>query len=830
MRNKIFKHFTALLLVAVLVSGSMLLRPNTAIAAAATPDLTVQQMLQTPDAPITKGEFARFVNTALGLTDAGGDSFKDVSAENPYASDIAIATATGYYNGIGNGNVQPDKIISGAEAAKSVNFILCAALGFDLSKVSVDSSVDVPVWAKPAASNLMDLAMVSKDLIEKQQLTVADAGEFVSALYVAIMFQGSPYEASQASQQDDFYAYTNRQFLATAQPTSGNYEVSSFTAVQDLVNDQLNSIVSGIISQKNLTPGSSEWKINEIYNMYLDNDGRTKSLDSLAPIFNDIRSAKTIADLDAVSAKYVDMFNLQSFYAIGAYSDAITDARAWAAFVVDGPLMPPYSLPVSYYADSDQTAPIQQAFRDFLSGELKFVGETDNLDQRAEAVYGLLKSAAQKEIPAAQQNDPSVLYTPATWAEMDPITAHGNNVPTAQKAILKSLPVYCPDKDYIQFVNDLYTADNLPALKDIALINVLDSVLSFLGDDFFDLTSAFNAAILGAAPDRDPVETRAAAVVSQLMEPALSNMYAANYGTQATKDDMTQMVETIRQKRIDRINDLDWMTPDTKAKAVDKLKSITAFVAYPDKPIDELSFNVMAQSSGGNLIDLYMNWAKAQTDKQTVDLQKPVDRNMWDSVPTYTVNAYYNPSDNAIIIPIGILQGAFYDPNATRAENLGGIGAVIGHEFTHSVDTTGAQFDKNGTLTNWWTDADYTAFAAKTKQISDALSQITFSGQQLNGELTRGEAIADLGGVSAAISIAQDENLDTGAVMTQWAKVWEDRMPAQAVTAYLSMDVHLPAKLRVNFTLAQQDEFYNVFNVQPGDGMYTDTIDRINIW
>ncbi|MCL2352225.1 MAG: M13 family metallopeptidase [Firmicutes bacterium] len=825
MRNRLIKRAAAVLLAGALISGSVL--TLYADAASAPSGLTVQQMFQSPGSPITKGEFARLINAALGLKGGGGASFKDVPAENPYADDLATAMSTGYYVGDGLGNVNPDKVLSGAEAAVSVNFFLSAGMGFDMSKVSADASISVPEWAGPAASNLLDLTMVPKDLLEKQRLSVADAGDFAQALYVAVMFMGSPYDASQASLKDDFYAYTNRQFLATAAITPGNNEVSNFTIVNDKVKTQISSIISGIVSDKNLTPGSDKWKINEIYSMYMDNDARTKSLEELTPILNDIRSAKTVGELDAVTEKYVDIISFMPFYSLGFASDAKADARTWAAYIADTAQI---GLPTDYYADSPQTAPVQKAFKDFLAGALKFIGETDNLDARAAAVYDMYKSAAQAQIPAARQNDPGVIYTPADWAVINPLIAHWNGMTAEQLAAAQKMNIYCADMNYVKYVNGLFTEENLPVLKDIAELDVLDTFASFLGDGFLDLQSAIQTAITGAAPARDDMSVRAQGVVEALMGGAVSNLYAAGYGTAKVKDDMTRMVETIRQKRIDLIGGLDWMTADTKAKAVDKLKSITAYVAYPDKPADGVSFDVTAKSDGGSLVGLYMNFAKAGTDKLTAELQKPVDQNMWNFVPTYTVNAYYSASVNGIVIPIGILQAPFYDPAASEAENLGAIGAVIAHEFTHSVDNSGAQYDKNGTLTNWWSDADYTAFAAKTKLLSDALSKITFAGAQLNGPLIVGEQIADLGGLSAALSVAQDEGLDTGAVMTSWARLWRDRMPSQMASLYLSVDVHPPAKLRGNFALSQQDEFYRVFGIQPGDGMYTAPEDRINIW
>ncbi len=826
MKNKFVKQLVTLLVVVVLISGSIVTAfADTAATTTVQPGLTVQQMMQSPDSPITRGEFARLVNTYLGLTGTGTDSFKDVPAENPYAADIAMAKSTGYFTGDGHGNVNPDKFISGSEAVMVVNFFMTSKLGFDLSKVNTDESLNVPGWAKTAASNLLDLTMVSKDLVEKQQLTVGDADKFASSLATALMFQGSPYALSQASQKDDFYAYNNRQFLATATISAGNIAASSGGNVRDQTNAQLTSLVSGIASQKNLKPGSDEWKINEIYNMYMDNDTRTKSLEKLTPVFNDIKAAKTISDLDAVSVKYADKFSLQPFYEIGPISDAKNDARKWSAIIL--PNMS-YGLPANYYADSAQLAPIQKALKDLYADELKFIGETNNIDQRAQALYDMQKSVVQNRTVVNLVSDMALLYTPTTWDDMGPIITRGINPDL--KSALEKLPVYCPDTKYIQFVSSLYTENNLEALKDAAMISVLSSVGSLLGDNYLDLTDSMVAAIYGSAPARAQIDTRAMAAVETFLKPVLSNMYAAKYGNQKTKDDVMKIVEAIRQKRIDRVNALDWMSADTKVKAVEKLKAITVYVAYPDKPIDELNYEVTAKANGGNLIDLYMSYSKAAIEKVLADLQKPVDQNRWNSVTTYLVDANYSPMSNSICIPSGILQAPFYDPNGTFEENLGGIGAIIGHEFTHSVDNNGAKYDKNGTLTDWWTVADYAAFEAKTKTVADKLSQITFAGQQVNGNLTVSEAIADLGGLSAALSIAEDNNLDTGAVFKAWTNVWAFRAAQETAVYIMSSETHLSPKLRANFISSQQDAFYKDFNIQPGDGMYTAPEDRVNVW
>ena len=826
MKTKLIRRLVTLLVAVAVISGSI----TTAFAGdavAAQPGLTVQQMLQTPDSPATKGEFARLVNTYLGLTGQGAGSFQDVPADYPYAADLAIAKDTGYFAGDGSGNVNPEKVISGAEAVMAVNFFLTSKLGFDLSKINADGTLNVPDWAKPAASNLIDLTMVSKELAEKPQLTMGDANKFASAAAVALMFPGSPYMLSQASQNNDYYAYINRRFLATAAVSPGQVAVSTGGVVAEQTNAQLNGIVSAVTAQNDLAAGSDEWKINEIYNMYMDNDARTKSLEKLAPIFNDIRAAKTVADLDAISLKYADVFPLQMFYQIGPLNDAKNDALKWAAIVLPNSS---YGLSADYYADNDQMAPVQKARKEFFAALLKFAGETENLDKRAEAVYNIEKSAVQKRKSVNVVSDLAVLYTPTAWADINPIISHGAALSAEWKAAMEKLPVYCPDIEYIRFISGLYTEGNLAALKDNAIIMVLSTAGAFLGDGFLDLQNGMTAALFGSAPAKQPIETRAMATVATFLTPVLSNMYAAKYGTQAVKDDVTKMVEAIREQRIEKVNELDWMSAETKAKAIDKLKSIKVYAGYSDTPLEELNYNVTARADGGNLIDLYIGYSKAANAKALADLQKPVDQNEWKSSPSYTVDAHYNPFSNSILIPIGILQAPFYVPGGTREENLGAIGAVIAHEFTHSVDNNGAKYDKNGTLTDWWTADDYAAFSAKTKAVSDKLSEITFDGQQVNGELIVSEAIADLGGLSAALGIAAKEKLDAKAVFNAWANVWATRMSKEVTQYLMSYETHPSPKIRVNFTSAQQDAFYEAFNIQPGDGMYTAPEDRVNVW
>jgi putative endopeptidase len=307
-------------------------------------------------------------------------------------------------------------------------------------------------------------------------------------------------------------------------------------------------------------------------------------------------------------------------------------------------------------------------------------------------------------------------------------------------------------------------------------------------------------------------------------------LYYQRFSSQAIKDDVTDMVEDIRETMRGMIGNLTWMSEETQVKAVEKLDAVRAFVAFPDEPIQEL-ISYVPEYGTSSLIELSFEFARMQTQLTFEMLQGPALIDIWDSIPTSTVNAFYSGMDNAIIIPAGILQYPFYDPNASREHNLGGIGAVIAHEFTHAFDPMGSQFDKVGTMTNWWTEADHASFEELTGRVAATISAIEFAGLNLNGAFSAGEAIADLGAMEAVLAVAaQDPDADLGLVMQAWSGIWAARMTPE-VSQFMALNSpHLPMMLRVNFILAQLTEFYEVFGITPGDGMYIPIEQRLSFW
>jgi putative endopeptidase len=810
----------ALLLVFMLV-----LAPATALAAPGGAQ-TAEQLMQEQDKGITRGEFAMLLNACLSLPEGVGAGFSDVPENHPYAADISTAQGTGYMKGDGLGVFRPDALISGAEAAICISFFL----GFDLTKVQPNSLTTVPTWAKPAVSNLLDLRMIALEMTDKKALTVADALNFITALATAMMFQGSPYSLAQVGEKDDFFGYNNRQYLATATIAPGNVFAMAFTDPESVVQNQISSLLAEILSTGS-EPGSDAWKISELHKMYMDEPGRAKTREKIMPIIGEIKAVKNVAELNALAAKYYNTLKLQGFYDMIALSDAKADATKWCALIAPGSLLLDSR---DYYGDDDALVPLHEAATNYLASILSYAGETNDLESRAAAVFAMEKGNALASMPIEQFANLDVIYNKSSWDEMDKITSGSNTLnysPEAREA-LKGANVYCPDMTYIKHIESLYTEANLAVLKDFAIINAISTFGGYISDDFAELGKELQIVMLGAAVETASLELRAQMLVTNLMSTSFSKLYAEKYVTPSVKADVTQIVDLIRAKYRERIEAIDWMSDETKQMAIDKLNAIKAYVAYPDNYENIFNFDVKAKADGGNLIDFYIDYANALTALQLEILKKPFESNLWNNVPTYTVNAYYSPSENAIIIPAGILQEPFYQKDAKREANLGGLGAIIAHEFSHAFDNNGAQYDKNGTITNWWTESDYAAFGELTDKVAASLSKIKFVGEQtVNGILCTGETIADLGAMACVLDIADDtEGADMALAMRSWAGIWAARMSSEVAAYLLALDSHAPNKVRVNFVLTQLADFYKTFGVSPTDGMYAAPEERITIW
>jgi endothelin-converting enzyme/putative endopeptidase len=356
---------------------------------------------------------------------------------------------------------------------------------------------------------------------------------------------------------------------------------------------------------------------------------------------------------------------------------------------------------------------------------------------------------------------------------------------------------------------------------------------AYLTDDFVETNFDFYGRTLNGTPELRARWKRAVSFVEGAMGEAVGREYVARHFPPSSKQMMDELVANLLAAYRASIEKLDWMTDETKQRAYDKLATFRPKIGYPERFRDYSALEVVPD-------DLFANVQAAaafETARQLAKIGSPVDRDEWFMLPQ-TVNAYYNPGTNEICFPAGILQKPFFSPDAHPAENYGGIGAVIGHEIGHGFDDQGAQYDGDGNLNDWWTADDKAAFEKKSKALVEqynGFSPRNLPDEHVNGALTVGENIGDLGGLTIgykAYLISQDGDAapeDKEKVFLNWAFVWRTKRREEQERQYLTIDPHSPPEFRANI-VRNLDEFHEVFATRPGDGLWLDPEQRVRIW
>jgi len=372
--------------------------------------------------------------------------------------------------------------------------------------------------------------------------------------------------------------------------------------------------------------------------------------------------------------------------------------------------------------------------------------------------------------------------------------------------------------------------------------NQVRGSLGVLSEDLSKLYFDFYGKTLRGTPQQKPLRERALSVVNGSLGEALGKLYVEKYFPEEAKKVAKEMVDDVIAAYRVRINNLDWMSDATKAKAQKKLDKLMVKIGYPDKWKDYSALVVKSYEQGGSYFENMVNLSKWSVARNMKKLSKPVDKTEWGMSPQ-TVNAYYNPVYNEIVFPAAILQPPFFDFRNDPAVNFGGIGAVIGHEISHGFDDAGAQFDENGNLTNWWTEEDLKKFKEKGKSLADQYSSYeALPGKFVNGEFTLGENIGDLGGVASAydglllhLIRVGEKGLIDGFTQPQrffisWATIWRNKIRDKELAMRLLTDPHSPGYFRAIGPLENHDGFYEAFDLKEGHKMYKAEKDRVKIW
>ena len=631
---------------------------------------------------------------------------------------------------------------------------------------------------------------------------------------------------------DNFFKYVNGGWdKATPIPPD-----RSGYGVDYILSDQAEQRVRGILESNRTefsgVAGKDATKAHAGYVAFMDQT-RVDRLGAqpIAPDLAAIRACKTKAELAALMGSQNDGFQA-GIFDVSIREDDKAPAR-YAVYISQLGL----GLPDRDYYLEQAFAAKKAAYRDYVAKLLSLVGWPEP-EANATAVVEFETQIAQASWTRAERRDPVKAYRPMSPAELAKAAPGFNWAAFLSGADLGGVPrVVIREDSAIPKIAALYAATPLQVLRAWSAFHVADSSAPYLSQPFSEANFQFRGNTLRGQEQQRERWKRAVAFVDEGQGEAIGRVYVAKYFPPEAKLQIDALVTELREALSKRIDRLDWMSSATKARAHEKLARFTVKIAYPERWRDYSALKVSSTDLVGDERAYYhFEWKR-----EVKRIDQPVDRTEWAMHPQ-RVDAYYNPSQNEIVFPAGILAPPFFDPNADAAANYGGIGAVIGHEMTHGFDDEGRQYDGMGALSDWWTPIDasnFKAAAAKLNAQYDTYSP--FPGVHVKGDQTTGENIADLGGVLIALDAyhaslhGKPASVIDGLSGDQrfflaFAQTWRAKRREDAVRQQLTSDVHSPEIYRVNGVVRNVDRWYPSFNVTAGETLYLAPADRVRIW
>ncbi|MGV3504946.1 MAG: M13 family metallopeptidase [Adhaeribacter sp.] len=635
---------------------------------------------------------------------------------------------------------------------------------------------------------------------------------------------------------DDFYRYANGTWMQNNPVPAKETRWGSFNVLRDFNIRAVKSLVTSAAANIQAGAGTPEKRVGDFFAAAMDSQAVEKA--GYKPIKADLKKAAAVKNTAAVLQQAAAMRTagiaspLFGFY-VG--QDRKQPSRMVPQLSQGGTTLPDRD----YYLKSDaRSLKIQQAYKTYVSTLFALTGvKPEKARQQAEAVFGLEKQMAAAQMSRVEMRDPYKTYNKYALADLGQATG---NIPW--QSLLAAMQVSGQDTvlvnspQYFAALPKLLQQGSLADWRAYLQWNVLKNAAPYLSKPFVDAHFAYTQALTGQKVPT-PRWQRMASLTDNSLGELLGQLYVARYFKPEAKARMETLIANLVKAYEIRIRKLDWMSAQTKEKALAKLHAFRPKIAYPDKWKTYEGLHISREDFFGN-VRRADAWAYQDMVSQ---LGKPVDRSKWGMTPP-TVNAYYSPVMNEIVFPAGILQFPFFDPNADDALNYGGIGAVIGHEISHGFDDSGSQYDKDGTLRNWWTAEDLARFKQKAQALQQQFDAYTvLDTLHVNGKLTLGENIGDLGGLNAAYEAfkmtrqGQSQEKIDGFTPDQrfflsWAQVWRGNILPETAAQLLLTDPHAPGEYRTIGAPVNMDAWYEAFQVKPGDKLYKKPADRIRIW
>ncbi|MBT2502292.1 M13 family metallopeptidase [Curtobacterium sp. ISL-83] len=633
--------------------------------------------------------------------------------------------------------------------------------------------------------------------------------------------------------QDDLYQHVNGSWVAATPIPDDKARYGSFTVLAEAAE----VAVRDIIERSQLAePGTEARKVGDLYTSFTD-EQRLEALGTapIEPLLAEIAAIDSVEGVVRMVGRF-ERLGLPSFLQLFVDNDP-GDPESYIVFLEQSGL----GLPDESYYREERFADIRTKYREFVAAMFPLAGFAD-AGERTEHVIALETALAEVHWDNVTTRDSQKTYNKLPWAE---VAALARDIDLRQWWEAIDAPVgafetvVVREPSFVTGLAALLQSRSVDVWKDWLRWQVIRASAAYLTSAFSATNFSFYGTALTGAPKQRERWKRGVSLVEGAMGEAVGRIYVQEHFDETSKATMDDLVANLVEAYRQSITGLDWMTDETRARALDKLSKFTPKIGYPVRWRDYSALEVTPDDLLGNVRAV----ASFQVDRELGKIGKPIDRDEWFMTPQ-TINAYYNPGFNEIVFPAAILQFPFFDAGRDAAANYGAIGAVIGHEIGHGFDDQGSQYDGDGRLQNWWTEADRTAFEERTKALIaqyDALVPTEVPDGHVNGALTIGENIGDLGGLSIAWK-AYLLSLDgqeppviegmTGAerFFLSWAQAWRMAIRPEEAARLLSIDPHSPNEFRCNQVVRNIDGFYETFGVTERDAMYLDPAERVAIW
>ena len=631
----------------------------------------------------------------------------------------------------------------------------------------------------------------------------------------------------------DFFGYVNGAWARATEIPADRSTFGAFAVLRDLSEARVRQLVESYRLGNPETDGDQA-RVAALYRSFMD-EAAVEQLGGqpLQPLIAAIRGIETRERMAESMGRSVGTFG-RSFFNAAVFDDQRNPDR-YALYLNQSGT----GLPDRDYYLSEQFAPQKARYQQYVAQMLGLAG-WENPEAAAAAIVAMETRIAEAQWTRAESRNRDRTYNPMTLAELQ-AAAPGFDWATFFRAagIDRADRVVVQQNTAFPRLAQIFAETDLATLRAWQAFHTTDQAAPLLSRAFADAQFEFRSRFLQGQPEQRERWKRGVAFAEGAMGEAIGRDYVALYFPEQSRVQMEQLVANLRTAMRNRIQNLTWMSPATRQEALAKLDTFRVKIGHPSRWRDYSGLRVV----NGDLFGNAQRAAAFEWDFRRSRIGQPIDREEWGMTPQ-TVNAYYSSVKNEIVFPAAILQPPFFDPNADPAVNYGGIGAVIGHEITHGFDDQGRKSDGNGMLRDWWTAADAAAFEAQATRLGAQYESYTFDnapGMHINGRLSMGENIGDLGGVLVALDAyhaslnGREPPVIDGFTGDQrffmgWAQVWRTLTRDDALRQLLVSDSHSPGRIRAFAPLRNVDAWYEAFNIQPGDPLYIPPEERVRIW